>query len=168
MLMASPSAECSIRQCRGADPPRLLSTDNEPLFKFHRWQASLRILDVKEIKSVSYVPMSHPFIERMLHFRGNHQRRSANEPNRHPRISTTIAGNPIAEVYSKRRIRPNYQFAMHRVNTGKYSISLCIRVNRRIIPLFFWGYMKFPTIPNRELIQRIRENNSLLANFKVP
>jgi putative transposase len=50
----------------GADPPRLLSTDNDPLFKFHRWQANLRILDVKEIKSVPYVPMSHPFIERVI------------------------------------------------------------------------------------------------------
>lgn len=44
----------------------LLSTDNDPLFKFHRWQANLRILDVKEIKSVPYVPMSHPFIERVI------------------------------------------------------------------------------------------------------
>ncbi len=50
----------------GSDPPRYLSTDNDPLFRFHRWKANLRILDVTEIKSVPYVPMSHPFIERVI------------------------------------------------------------------------------------------------------
>jgi len=32
--------------------PRYLSSDNDPLFRFHRWQTNLRILDVREIKSV--------------------------------------------------------------------------------------------------------------------
>ena len=50
----------------GSDPPRYLSTDNDPLFRFHRWRANLRILDLEEIKSVPYVPMSHPFIERVI------------------------------------------------------------------------------------------------------
>ena len=50
----------------GSDPPRYLSSDNDPLFRFHRWRANLRILDVEEIKSVPYVPMSHPFIERVI------------------------------------------------------------------------------------------------------
>src|SRR6266853_1684610 len=31
-----------------------------------RWQANLRILEVKEIKSVPYVPLSHPFVERLI------------------------------------------------------------------------------------------------------
>jgi len=46
--------------------PHYLSSDNDPLFRYHRWQANLRILDVKEIKSVPYVPLSHPFIERLI------------------------------------------------------------------------------------------------------
>ena len=46
--------------------PHFLSSDNDPLFRYHRWQANLRILDVKEIKSVPYVPLSHPFIERLI------------------------------------------------------------------------------------------------------
>lgn len=50
----------------GVDPPKTLSTDNDPLFKSHRWQANLRILDVNEIKSIPYAPMSHPFIERVF------------------------------------------------------------------------------------------------------
>ena len=46
--------------------PRHLSSDNDPLFRYHRWQANLRILDVKEIKSVPYVPLSHPFVVRLI------------------------------------------------------------------------------------------------------
>jgi transposase InsO family protein len=46
--------------------PRHLSSDRDPLFEFHRWKANLRILDVKEIKTVPYVPLSHPFVERLI------------------------------------------------------------------------------------------------------
>ena len=41
-------------------------SDAEAQFRFHRWKANLSILDVTEIKSVPYVPMSHPFIERVI------------------------------------------------------------------------------------------------------
>lgn len=47
-------------------PPQLLSSDHDPFFGFHRWQANLRILDIEEIKSVPYTPMSHPFVERLI------------------------------------------------------------------------------------------------------
>ena len=46
--------------------PTRISTDNDPLFKFHRWRANLRILDVDEIKTVPLVPLSHPFVERLI------------------------------------------------------------------------------------------------------
>jgi len=46
--------------------PRHLSSDHDPLFEFHRWKANLRILEVKEIKTVPYVPLSHPFVERLI------------------------------------------------------------------------------------------------------
>jgi transposase InsO family protein len=46
--------------------PRYLSSDHDPLYRFHRWQANLRILDVQEIKTVPYVPLSHPFVERLI------------------------------------------------------------------------------------------------------
>ena len=42
------------------------SSDNDPLFRYHRWQANLRILEIQEIKTVPYVPLSHPFIERLI------------------------------------------------------------------------------------------------------
>ena len=41
-------------------------TLSDPLFRFHRWLANLRVLEIEEIKSVPYVPTSHPFIERLI------------------------------------------------------------------------------------------------------
>jgi hypothetical protein len=32
-------------------PPTYLSSDHDPLYRFHRWQVNLRILTVKEIKT---------------------------------------------------------------------------------------------------------------------
>ena len=46
--------------------PKYLSSDNDSLYHFHQWQANLRILEVTEIKSVPYVPLSHPFVERLI------------------------------------------------------------------------------------------------------
>ena len=46
--------------------PRYLSSDNDPIFRFQRWRANLRILDIEEIKSVPYTPISHPYVERMI------------------------------------------------------------------------------------------------------
>ena len=46
--------------------PKYLSSDNDPLYRFHQWQANLRVLEVTEIKSIPYVPLSHPFVERLI------------------------------------------------------------------------------------------------------
>jgi putative transposase len=46
--------------------PNYLSSDNDPLYRFYQWQANLRILEVTEIKTVPYVPLSHPFVERLI------------------------------------------------------------------------------------------------------
>jgi putative transposase len=50
------------RAIRAHAPPKYLSTDNDPLYRFHQWQASLRVLEIEEIKTVPYVPLSHPFV----------------------------------------------------------------------------------------------------------
>ncbi|GMW05624.1 MAG: integrase core domain-containing protein [Gammaproteobacteria bacterium] len=50
----------------GQTLPRYLSTDHDPLFEFHRWRANLWVLEINEIKTVPYVPLSHPFIERLI------------------------------------------------------------------------------------------------------
>jgi putative transposase len=54
------------RATRGHTPPRYLSSDHDSLYRFQQWRANLRILDVKEIKTVPYVPLSHPFVERLI------------------------------------------------------------------------------------------------------
>lgn len=46
--------------------PERISSDNDPLFQYHRWKANLRILDIEGIKSLPHVPMSHPFVERLI------------------------------------------------------------------------------------------------------
>ena len=50
----------------GSMAPRYLSSDNDPLFLFRQWNANLRILDVMEVKTVRYAPLSHPFVERLI------------------------------------------------------------------------------------------------------
>jgi putative transposase len=65
--MALHSAVCFSHAISGQKSiPTYLSSDNDPLFLFERWKANLRILDVAEIKTVPYVPLSHPFIERLI------------------------------------------------------------------------------------------------------
>ena len=54
------------RAIAGQPLPKHVSTDHDPLFRFHRWLANLRVLEIDEIKSVAYVPVSHPFIERLI------------------------------------------------------------------------------------------------------
>ena len=43
---------------RGVSLPKYLSTDNDPLYLFHQWQANLRVLEIMEIKTVPFVPLS--------------------------------------------------------------------------------------------------------------
>jgi transposase InsO family protein len=54
------------RATRGHTSPTYLSSDHDRLYRFHQWQANLRILDVEEIKTVPYAPLSHPFVERLI------------------------------------------------------------------------------------------------------
>src|SRR5262250_2178628 len=46
--------------------PKYLSSDHDPLYRFQQWQANLRVLEIQEIKTVPYVPLSHPFVERLI------------------------------------------------------------------------------------------------------
>src|ERR1700747_1254949 len=64
---------CGASICRmlsqiiaGQSLPQRLSSDHDPLFRFHRWLANLRILEVEEMKSASCAPLSHPFVERLI------------------------------------------------------------------------------------------------------
>jgi hypothetical protein len=55
----------SVAAQAGATPPSI-SSDHDPLFQFYRWNANLRILEIQEIKTVPYAPLSHPFVERLI------------------------------------------------------------------------------------------------------
>ena len=62
-----------IRVCRMFDRaiakqtlPRHLSSDHDPLFRFHRWRANLRVFEVDEIKTIPDTPRSHAFVERLI------------------------------------------------------------------------------------------------------
>ena len=50
----------------GKSAPRYLSSDHDPLFRFHQWRANLRIREIEEIKTVPHTPLSHPFTERLV------------------------------------------------------------------------------------------------------
>ncbi len=66
----SPDGPAVCRMLRhimlGPAPPTYLRSDHDPLFEYHRWKANLRILGVREIKTVPFVPFSHPFVERLV------------------------------------------------------------------------------------------------------
>jgi putative transposase len=47
-------------------PAQYLSSDHDPLFRFHRWLANLRVLEVDEIKAIPCTPRSHAFVERLI------------------------------------------------------------------------------------------------------
>lgn len=46
--------------------PQYLSFDNDPLFRYRQWNANPQILEVTEVKTVPYVPLPHPFVERLI------------------------------------------------------------------------------------------------------
>jgi hypothetical protein len=54
------------RAIGGHTLPKYLTSDHYPLYRFDQWQTNLRVLEIREIKTVPYVPLSHPFIERRI------------------------------------------------------------------------------------------------------
>jgi hypothetical protein len=46
--------------------PKYLCMDNDPLYLIHQWEANPWILEATEIKTAPHVPLSHPFIERLI------------------------------------------------------------------------------------------------------
>jgi hypothetical protein len=59
-------AGCSAERFAGTVCQKYLSSDHDPLNRFHQWQANLQALGVTEITTVPYVPFSHPFVERLI------------------------------------------------------------------------------------------------------
>jgi putative transposase len=63
--MAWLSVACSTKPSPASLPVRL-SFDHDPLYRFQRWQANLRILEGETVQTVPRVPRSHPFVERLI------------------------------------------------------------------------------------------------------
>jgi len=85
--------------------PQRISTDNDPLFQYHRWKANLRVLEIEEVKSLPYVPMSHPFVERLI---GSVRREL---------LDQTLFWT-AADLENKLRIYQDY-YNEHRTHTGR-------------------------------------------------
>lgn len=66
MLMVFTVCAMFNRMLKDHPSPRYISTDHDPIFRHQRWKANLRILDIEEVKTVPYCPMSHPFVERVI------------------------------------------------------------------------------------------------------
>src|SRR5260370_37335388 len=95
--------------------PTYLSSDHDPLYKFHQWQANLRILEVTEIKTVPYVPLSHPFVKgSSAPFDANVWITRCSGRLSIWKINCSISGTtttiiaPITHGKGKRRIRPRH------------------------------------------------------------
>ena len=100
--------------------PNFLSCDNDSLYRFHQWQANLRILDVTEIKSVPYVPLSHPF-------RG--------EANRH-RSTGVFGSHFVLDCRGSRKQAARFQDLLQQpshpyLNGRANAESACITTNRK-------------------------------------
>jgi len=46
--------------------PKRLSHDNDPLFRFEQWTRNMAILEIDEVWSMPFVPVSNPFCERLI------------------------------------------------------------------------------------------------------
>jgi transposase InsO family protein len=71
---------------------KYLSSDNDPLYRFHQWQANLRVLELTEIKSI-------PYEKKLLDFRtyfNNHRTHTSREG----RTPDTPVSRPIANLRS--------------------------------------------------------------------
>ena len=64
--MAGPCAVCSTLRFEGSRVRRASAPTTTRCIGFTHWRANLRVLQVTEVKSVPYVPLSHPFVERLI------------------------------------------------------------------------------------------------------
>ena len=108
------------RAIRRQTIPKYLSSDHDPLYRFHQWQANLRVLGITEIKTVPYVPISHPFVERT-------------DWNHSPRVpgpySVLDSGRPGIEAIGVQGLlqSTSHSRQSRRQNTGRSSWRQCVR-----------------------------------------
>jgi Integrase core domain len=107
------------------------------LFRFHRWLANLRVLEIEQIKSIPYAPVSHPFVERpigtirrkyldqVLFWNGADLQRKLDEfkdyYNRHRVHSHSRAKRPANKVATLAHGKPIYATSCGDRTAGAYS-----------------------------------------------
>ena len=109
------SGDCDgVAYCRmfnevisGKSLPKYLSSNNDPLFLFHRWQCKLSVLDVEELKSVPGTPTSHPFIERVI---GATRREYLDHTVFFNERDLQKNLNQFQDYYNKRRVHSSLEF----------------------------------------------------------
>jgi transposase InsO family protein len=109
------SGDCDgVAYCRmfnevisGKSLPKYLSSDNDPLFLFHRWQCNLSVLDVEELKSAPGTPTSHPFIERVI---GTTRREYLDHTVFFNERDLQKKLNQFQDYYNKRRVHSSLEF----------------------------------------------------------
>ena len=66
LWMVQSFAECSIRSLPKKVILYILVRTMILFFQFHRRKANLRILEIEEVKSIPFTPISHPYVERVI------------------------------------------------------------------------------------------------------
>jgi len=59
-------AGCSNARFAGTFCPNISVRITIRFYRFHQWETNLRVLEITEIKTVPCVPLSHPFVERLI------------------------------------------------------------------------------------------------------
>ena len=54
------SAVPDVQSCDVGPLPDYLGADHDPLYRFHQWQANLRVLNIREIETMPYITSGAP------------------------------------------------------------------------------------------------------------
>jgi hypothetical protein len=111
----------------GEGPPEYLSSDHDPLYRFHQWAANLRILGISEIKTVPYTFWSHPFVERLIGAIRRECLDRSKHLNRRARVFDRTVGDNIVVGSIKQRWRREEEFAMNMFPARKTERTHCNR-----------------------------------------
>ncbi len=159
--------------------PKYLSSDNDPLFTYHRWLANLRILEIDELKTVPYTPISHPFVERLI---GSLRRelfdqvffwntvdsesrlRSFQLYFNHSRTHASLGGNTPAERSGKMVTHPaalrNFTWEKHRGGPFR-TPGRRVSTNSPRTGLWTWRTQQITARPNSRRREPIRNAKSI-------
>ena len=113
-------------------PPHYISSDNDPLFQFHRWKANLRILDIEEVKSIPFTPISHPYVERII---GTIRRECLDQTLFWNEVDLQNKLNDFTDYYNNHRVHSSLR--------GSIPTAFGIKKTLRLANLVDFGWQSF-------------------------